>query len=125
MPTALTLGELLIDFVATTEDVPLGEAPSFVKAPGGAPANVAAGLAKLGVSAGFIGKVGDDPFGHFLRAVMADAGVDVTHTVVAPDRRTALAFVANWSDGKKDICFYRHPGADQLLEPGRFLGLCG
>ena len=117
MPRALTLGELLVDFVATTEDVPLEEAPGFLRAPGGAPANVAAGLAKLGVPAGFIGKVGDDPFGRFLRRVMAEVGVDISRTLVAPGRRTALAFIANWSNGKKDICFYRHPGADQLLEP--------
>ncbi len=117
MPQAITLGELLIDFVASATDVGLEEAPGFVRAPGGAPANVAAGLAKLGLPAGFIGKVGDDPFGRFLRRTMADAGVDVTHTILAPEARTTLAFVASWSDGHKDICFYRHPGADILLEP--------
>ena len=58
MPKALCIGELLIDFVSTIPDVTLDEAPGFVKAPGGAPANVAVGLAKLGIDAGFIGKVG-------------------------------------------------------------------
>ena len=58
MPKALCIGELLIDFVSTTPDVTLAEAPGFVKAPGGAPANVAVGLAKLGIDAGFIGKSG-------------------------------------------------------------------
>ena len=43
----------------------LADAPAFVKAPGGAAANVAVGLVRLGASSAFIGKVGDDPFGHF------------------------------------------------------------
>ncbi|MFA4016678.1 MAG: hypothetical protein RUDDFDWM_001788 [Candidatus Fervidibacterota bacterium] len=117
MPEAVTLGELLIDFVSLTIDVPLGECPSFVKAPGGAPANVAVGLAKLGVSVGFIGKVGDDPFGHFLREVVEREGVDVAHLKFDKSARTTLAFVANRSDGRKEISFYRNPGADQMLSP--------
>ncbi len=76
MPDVIALGELLIDFVPTVSGVTLIEAPAFKKAPGGAPANVAAGLARLGVSAGFMGKVGDDPFGHFLAQTLAEAGVD-------------------------------------------------
>jgi len=56
MPDVVTLGELLIDFVPTVSGVTLIEAPAFKKAPGGAPANVAAGLAKLGISAGFMAR---------------------------------------------------------------------
>jgi hypothetical protein len=50
-------GELLIDFVPTVGGVSLAEAPAFKKAPGGAPANVAVGISKLGGSSAFIGKV--------------------------------------------------------------------
>lgn len=50
-------GELLIDFVPNVSGVSLAEAPAFKKAPGGAPANVAVGIARLGGSAAFIGKV--------------------------------------------------------------------
>ncbi|MFA4029666.1 MAG: hypothetical protein GDYSWBUE_000959 [Candidatus Fervidibacterota bacterium] len=117
MPDAITLGELLIDFVSTTIDVPLGDCPAFVKAPGGAPANVAVGLSKLGVNTGFIGKVGDDPFGHFLVRVLSCEGVDTTHLKLDKAARTTLAFVANRSDGRKEISFYRNPGADQMLTP--------
>lgn len=117
MPDAITLGELLIDFVSTTVDVPLGDCPAFVKAPGGAPANVAVGLSKLGIKTGFIGKVGDDPFGHFLVRVLSREGVDTTHLKLDKSARTTLAFVANRSDGRKEISFYRNPGADQLLTP--------
>lgn len=50
-------GELLIDFVPTVGGVSLADAPAFKKAPGGAPANVAVGVAKLGGNAAFVGKV--------------------------------------------------------------------
>ena len=117
MPKVLCIGELLIDFVSTTPDVTLAEAPGFVKAPGGAPANVAVGLAKLGIDAGFIGKVGADPFGDFLTETLQQNNVDTTYLIAGETSRTTLAFVATRSDGMKDITFYRHPGADIQLSP--------
>ena len=117
MPKALCIGELLIDFVSTTPDVTLAEAPGFVKAPGGAPANVAVGLAKLGMDAGFIGKVGADAFGDFLRETLQQNSVDTDYLISDEGSRTTLAFVATRSDGMKDITFYRHPGADIQLAP--------
>ena len=117
MPKALCIGELLIDFVSTTVDVTLVEAPGFAKAAGGATANVAVGLAKLGVDSGFIGKIGDEPFGDFLRETLKQSHVDTAHLISEADRRTTLAFVATRSDGAKDILFYRNPGADILLRP--------
>lgn len=117
MPKALCIGELLIDFVSTTPDVTLAEAPGFVKAPGGAPANVAVGLAKLGIDTGFIGKVGADPFGDFLIETLQQNSVDTTYLIAGEASRTTLAFVATRSDGMKDITFYRHPGADIQLSP--------
>jgi len=117
MPTAVCIGEFLIDFVSTAKDVSLAQCPPLVGAPGGAPANVAVGLARLGVSAGFVGKIGKDPFGDFLKSELAGSSVDATHLAVDPAARTTLAFVATRSDGKKDILFYRNPGADTLLHP--------
>ena len=117
MPKALCIGELLIDFVSTTPDVTLAAAPGFVKAPGGAPANVAVGLAKLGIDAGFIGKVGADAFGDFLRETLAQNRVNTDSLIADATARTTLAFVATRSDGMKDITFYRHPGADIQLSP--------
>ena len=115
MPDAIALGELLIDFVSLEQDVGLAHLPMFAGAAGGAPANVAVGLARLGVSAGFVGKVGADPFGEFLRRTLDEAGVDTQFLRLASGARTTLAFVAARSDGHKDICFYRNPGADTLL----------
>ncbi len=113
----ICLGELLIDFVSLDRDVSLVESTGFRKAPGGAPANVAAGLARLGLKAGFIGKVGDDPFGAYLRKVLDDLQVDTEFLVADPDARTTLSFVAQKSDGVRDCMFYRNPGADMLLRP--------
>ena len=117
MIDVVTLGELLIDFVPTQSGVSLIEAPAFKKAPGGAPANVAAGLAKLGVSTAFLGKVGDDAFGQFLKTTLDDVGVDTRGLIFSQKARTALAFVSLRGDGEREFMFYRHPSADMLYAP--------
>jgi fructokinase len=117
MPDVITLGELLIDFVSTTSGVSLKQASEFKKAAGGAPANVAVGLAKLGVSSGFMGKVGEDSFGHFLSDTLSELGVDVSNLRFSTEARTALAFVSLRRDGEREFMFYRHPSADMLFSP--------
>ncbi|MDG4598106.1 MAG: PfkB family carbohydrate kinase [Candidatus Contendobacter sp.] len=117
MANAICLGELLIDFVPTVTGAGLIDAPAFVKAPGGAPGNVAVGLARLGVSSAFMGKVGDDVFGHFLADTLAEAGVDVGPLRFSSEARTALAFVSLRADGEREFMFYRHPSADMLFNP--------
>jgi fructokinase len=117
MVDVITLGELLIDFVSTESGVSLIEAPAFEKAAGGAPANVAVGLARLGVRSGFIGKVGEDDFGHFLAQTLENNGVDTSALRFSNEARTMLAFVSLRSDGERDFMFYRHPSADMLLRP--------
>jgi fructokinase len=117
MPDVVCLGELLIDFVPTVTGTSLIDAPAFKKAPGGAPANVAVGLARLGVASAFMGKVGDDPFGHFLAQTLADGGVDTGPLRFTGQARTALAFVSLRADGEREFMFYRHPSADMLLTP--------
>ncbi len=117
MVDVITLGELLIDFVATESGVTLIKAPAFQKAAGGAPANVAVGLARLGVSSGFVGKVGDDDFGRYLAQVLAENGVDTSSLRFSHEARTMLAFVSLTTSGDRDFMFYRHPSADMLLGP--------
>lgn len=107
----ISYGELLIDMVSTSPDAPIGDAVDWVKAPGGAPANVAVGLQRLGAQAEFWGAVGDDPFGEFLRETVGAEGVDVSH-LQTRSARTTIAFVATLASGNKEICFYRNPGAD-------------
>ena len=117
MPDVVCLGELLIDFMPQEVGLPLIDTFTFRKAPGGAPANVAVGLARLGTRAGFIGKVGDDAFGRYLAQVLAEDGVDCSHLRFSTEARTALAFVSLLPDGERDFMFYRHPSADMLLRP--------
>jgi fructokinase len=117
MADVVCLGEVLIDFVPTVTPTTLVDAPAFKKAPGGAPANVAVGLKRLGVESAFMGKVGDDPFGHFLIQTLADTGVNVSAVRYSSEARTALAFVSLRADGDREFMFYRHPSADMLFEP--------
>lgn len=111
------LGELLIDFVSMHHGSRLADATSFVRAAGGAPANVAVALARLGCPAAFIGKTGADEFGHFLRETLRGNGVDVSGIVSRAGAPTALAFVSLSKEGERDFLFYRNPCADALLRP--------
>ncbi|CAN1158954.1 Probable fructokinase-7 [Linum perenne] len=109
-------GEMLIDFVPTVNGVSLAEAPAFKKAPGGAPANVAVGVSRLGGSSAFIGKLGDDEFGHMLDDILKQNNVDNSGVRFDPYARTALAFVTLRADGEREFLFFRHPSADMLLK---------
>lgn len=115
--SVLSFGELLIDFVALEMGVTVGDASGFVKAPGGAPANVAAAVARLGYPSAFMGQVGDDPFGRHLAAVLAAEKVNIAGLTFSREARTALAFVSNTADGDRSFMFYRHPSADMLMTP--------
>ena len=110
-------GELLIDFVALESGVSVGEASGFEKKPGGAPANVAVAVAKLGQPSAFLGQVGDDPFGHYLDDVLRAENVDTSGLRFSADTRTALAFVSLRADGERSFVFYRHPSADMVMRP--------
>lgn len=115
MSDVICMGELLVEHVSTANNVSLAHSPGFIKAPGGAPANVAVALQRLGLQAGFVGKVGNDPFGEYLRESLAVTGVDTAYLFVDQQARTTAVYVAVWDDGRKDLCFYRNPGADMML----------
>ena len=117
MADVVCVGDLLIDFVPTVTGTGLVDAPAFQKAAGGAAANVAVGLARLGASSAFMGKVGNDPFGHFLAGTLSQEGVDITPLRFESRARTALAFVSLRADGEREFLFYRHPSADMLFVP--------
>ena len=109
----VALGELLIDFTqngASEQGNPLLEAN-----PGGAPCNVLAMLRKLGKSCAFVGKVGDDMFGHQLRKVVEEAGICTDYLLMDKGQHTTLAFVQTFENGDRDFSFYRDPGADMML----------
>ncbi|KAG9457036.1 hypothetical protein H6P81_001544 [Aristolochia fimbriata] len=111
-------GEMLVDFVPNVPGECLAEASGFVKAPGGAPANVAVAVTKLGGRSAFIGKFGDDEFGRMLVDVLRRNGVNRDGVRYDPDprSRTALAFVSLKKDGLREFVFYRNPSADMMLQ---------
>lgn len=111
-----TIGELLIDFIPNAKGCALKDVTGFKRAPGGAPANVAACAARLGIDAYFIGKVGADAFGEFLTETIQVAGVHTDYLSKTKEANTALAFVSLAADGNRDFSFYRNPSADMLLE---------
>lgn len=108
-------GEMLIDFVPTINGLSLAESPAFKKAPGGAPANVAVGIARLGGSSAFIGKVGEDEFGYMLVEILKENNVNYDGVCFDGGARTALAFVTLTKAGEREFMFYRNPSADMLL----------
>jgi fructokinase len=113
MLDVIALGEVLIDFT------PAGKSETgevrFERNPGGAPANVLSSLAKLGKNTAFIGKVGDDQFGHYLHNNLRGSGINTKGLVFSKDTRTTLAFVHLDDQGDRSFSFYRSPGADMML----------
>lgn len=113
MSSMISIGEILIDL--TPKKVAYGENALFERNPGGAPANVAVQAAKLGSSASFIGKVGRDAFGSFLRDTLNSHGVDTNGLAVDCNSDTTLAFVQLDVSGDRNFTFYRRGTADTRL----------
>ncbi|WP_455583029.1 carbohydrate kinase family protein [Dysosmobacter sp.] len=107
------LGECLIDFT------PAGVSPAgmllFERNPGGAPANMLVCASNMGRRVAFIGKVGTDMQGQFLRDTIRQAGVDTSSLMMTDDYFTTLAFVTIDDRGERSFAFARKPGADTQL----------
>ena len=119
MSSVLCFGEALIDFHAEDRD-PHGYPRAFVPFAGGAPANVAVAVAKLGGDARFAGMLGKDLFGDFLLDSLKHANVDTRDVARTDAANTALAFVALDAHGDRSFSFYRPPSADLLFRPEHF-----
>ena len=104
-----SIGEMLIDFT------PGGEPASYVRNPGGAPANAAIAVVRSGLSAGLCTSVGDDDFGRFLVKTLEDNGVRAINPRLCGEAVTTLAFVTLAPDGNRSFTFARKPGADMFL----------
>ena len=107
------LGELLIDF--TPAGVSSAGNPQFQQNPGGAPPNVLAAAVRLGGKGAFIGMVGQDQFGYFLKDVLDKNAINAEGLGFTDKANTTLAFVHLKEDGDRDFSFYRNPGADMML----------
>ncbi|MBU2863717.1 carbohydrate kinase [Reinekea forsetii] len=118
MAAVLCFGEALIDFLNTGSQAegPLA-IPEFRQFPGGAPANVAVAIAKLGGDARFAGQVGNDSFGQFLKNALETYEVDTAHLMTHASAKTALAFVMLDETGERSFEFYREKTADLLITP--------
>lgn len=108
-----TFGEILIDFTlqGKNED---GQT-LFVQNPGGAPANVAVAASRLGAHTAFLGKVGEDMHGVFLKKVLENEGVDTQGMIVDKHYFTTMAFVNLTESGERTFSFARKPGADTKI----------
>ena len=113
MYDVVALGELLIDFASRGTDA--AGYPTMAANPGGAPGNFLAALNAYGKKTAFLGKVGDDAFGHLLLGTLNRAGIETGGILVAPDVFTTLAFVTFDETGDRSFSFARKPGADTQL----------
>lgn len=123
MTSIVCFGEALIDFLASPI-TDASEARAFRQFAGGAPANAAVAVAKLGGQCEFVGMLGQDMFGDFLHSSLQQAGVGtryVRRTALAP---TALAFVSLDAQGERSFSFYRPPAADLLFRASDFEPAC-
>lgn len=114
MPDVLVAGECLIDFIPS-QPGPLAEVERFDRRAGGAPTNVAVGLARLDETPWLCTTLSTDPFGAFLAETLAAEGLP-DRFVTRVDRPTALAFVSHDPDADRAFTFYRENSADTHLD---------
>lgn len=102
------LGDAVVDLIPDGEN-------HYLRCAGGAPANVAVGVARLGVPAGFIGRVGDDPLGKFMQQTLQAENVCTKQMILDPAQRTSTVIV-DLDNGERSFTFMVNPSADQFLE---------
>ncbi|XP_022733894.1 probable fructokinase-5 isoform X1 [Durio zibethinus] len=115
-PLIVSFGEMVVDLVSDVAAVSSVESSGFLKAPGGAPANVACAVKKLGGNSAFIGKFGDDEFGHMLVDVLKKHGVNIEGICFDSYARTAYAVVILKESGEREFSFSKEPSATMLLK---------
>jgi 5-dehydro-2-deoxygluconokinase len=103
------MGRAGVDLYPMQLETPLEDIEGFHKYVGGFAANVATGLARLGVRVAIVSAVGDDGHGRFVRRFLESEGVDCSWLGVHPTLRTALAFCEAWPPDRFPITFYRTP----------------
>ena len=103
-------GDAVVDLIPDGEN-------HYLKCAGGAPANVAVGVSRLGCEAGFIGRVGNDPLGKFMQQTLQAEKVSTDNMILDPQQRTSTVIVG-LDDGERSFTFMVNPSADQFLEVG-------
>lgn len=102
------LGDAVVDLIPEGEN-------AYLRCAGGAPANVAVGIARLGGTTGFIGRVGDDPLGRFMLQTLQQENVCTQHMSLDPQQRTSTVIV-ELNEGERSFTFMVNPSADQFLD---------
>ncbi|OOH91421.1 aminoimidazole riboside kinase [Pasteurellaceae bacterium 15-036681] len=102
------LGDAVVDLIPDGDE-------HYLRCPGGAPANVAVGISRLGGETGFIGRVGNDPLGKFMQQVLNAENVSTEQMILDPKQRTSTVIVG-LDDGERSFTFMVNPSADQFLE---------
>jgi fructokinase len=125
MLKVISFGEALVDLLSNNIREQHHHGPeTFTKFPGGAPANVAAAVARLGGKAFFAGMLGADMFGDFIANSLAQEGVHLDYLRRTKEAKTGLAFVSLDANCERSFEFYRHPSADMLFKPEDFSKHC-
>ncbi|WP_159654088.1 aminoimidazole riboside kinase [Vibrio atypicus] len=101
-------GDAVVDLIPETDS-------TYLKCPGGAPANVAVGIARLSGQCRFIGRVGNDPLGRFISEVLRVEGVDTSQLRLDDNQRTSTVIVDLDHEGERTFTFMVKPSADQFM----------
>lgn len=102
------LGDAVVDLIPDGEN-------HYLRCAGGAPANVAVGIARLGGESAFIGRVGKDPLGEFMQQTLQQENVQTRHMILDPQQRTSTVIVG-LDNGERSFTFMVNPSADQFLQ---------
>ncbi len=118
-------GDAVVDLIPDSDT-------TYLKCPGGAPANVAVAAARLGSDCAFFGRVGNDPLGRFMRQTLEAEQVDTHYLVLDNEQRTSTVIVDLDNSGERSFTFMVKPSADQFLQTtdippfksGQWLHIC-
>ncbi|NOI69909.1 aminoimidazole riboside kinase [Vibrio owensii] len=103
-------GDAVVDLIPDTDS-------TYLKCPGGAPANVAVAISRLGGNSAFFGRVGQDPLGRFMKATLAQEQVNTDYMLLDEAQRTSTVIVGLDDSGERSFTFMVKPSADQFLIP--------
>jgi fructokinase len=118
MPDVVCLGEALVDFLPDRRGARVRDVTRWTPSLGGAPANVAVGVRRLGGTSALVGVTGDDEFGHFLKERLEREGVDAARVRQTTEGKTGLGFVSLTREGERSFTFYRQRAAETFLGRG-------
>lgn len=111
------IGEALIDFIPQRKGCNLKDVESFSRVAGGAPANVAGAVSRLGIPSMVLTQLGKDAFGDHIIESLQKSGIDTSHILQSEEYDTSLSFVSLREDGNRDFQFYRRSAADLHYGP--------